>query len=805
MTRRRALNLAVVLLVLAGVALAVPGTPLYLPNWYLPKSLHDGHSIGHWTKALASSDPEARRKAIFAFGAMGAEAESAVPALAHVLTQDPDPEARIEASLALSKMAPASRAAVPALAQALEDKEGFVRMNSAVALARLGADARPAIPALVKALVDEDNLTGMETFPCTIQERVVIALGRASAGSSEAVPVLLDTLKAAATEEMRMATARALGEVGPEARAAVSRLTVMLKDKNNDVRQAAEDALAKIGTAASVGLSAAECEAQARLEGLPEDLELPDSERQYLWDIEHHGNLLVKHGFGPLANAIKSGDAGALAKLMSEGFAATEIREPQHVRAGGYAEVERLENSGKPALPLNKEAFIGRLLEWRRHVGTAPQVKIALMTLSPKVRGQLNGDWEGTAQLRIFGEHSPGAPAEVVATLGYDVRRPTEELLAVPGWLHSATVLQVLTARAPAYLFADVTRQRGLDTSKLHDNWKETGFLPLPGGVFVCDFDRDGILDVLITDPTGTVLYRGHPNNVFEDVTERMGLPQGYSVRLSAAWIDIDGDGWDDLILGGRIFRNEEGQRFVDYTAKSNLRVPGDASSLVVADYDRDGKLDLYVTRSGRPGGRSWLEGRSGDPRGNSLFRNKGNWQFEDVTKASGTRGGYRSTFTAAWLDANNDGWPDLHVINEFGDGALLVNNGNGTFSEHALADRPADFGSMGLAVGDIDNDGNIDIYCANMYSKAGTRVIGNLQANAFPPHIQEKMRRFVAGSQMHLNKGGLKFEQVGKKMQVAGVGWAYGACLADLDNDGFLDIYATAGFVSRNRDEPDG
>jgi hypothetical protein len=66
-------------------------------------------------------------------------------------------------------------------------------------------------------------------------------------------------------------------------------------------------------------------------------------------------------------------------------------------------------------------------------------------------------------------------------------------------------------------------------------------------------------------------------------------------------------------------------------------------------------------------------------------------------------------------------------------------------------------------------------------------------------------MRRFVAGSQLHLNKGGLKFEQAGTKMQVAAVGWAYGPCLVDLDNDGWLDIYATAGFASRDRNEPDG
>jgi hypothetical protein len=225
----------------------------------------------------------------------------------------------------------------------------------------------------------------------------------------------------------------------------------------------------------------------------------------------------------------------------------------------------------------------------------------------------------------------------------------------------------------------------------------------------------------------------------------------------------------------------------------------------VAADYDRDGRLDLYCTRTGPPGNLSWLEGRSNDARGNLLLRNRGGWQFEDVTKKSGTRGGYRSTFTAAWLDANDDGWPDLHVPNEFGDGVLLVNNRDGTFRPHALGDRPVDFGTMGLAAGDVDNDGRIDIYCANMYSKAGTRVIGNLKPDAYPPKVMQKLRRFVAGSQLHFNAGGLAFEPAGPEKNLAAVGWVYGAALADLDADGLLDIYATAGYISRDRTKPDG
>jgi hypothetical protein len=111
----------------------------------------------------------------------------------------------------------------------------------------------------------------------------------------------------------------------------------------------------------------------------------------------------------------------------------------------------------------------------------------------------------------------------------------------------------------------------------------------------------------------------------------------------------------------------------------------------------------------------------------------------------------------------------------------------------------------MALTCGDIDNDGNIDLYIANMYSKAGARVISNVLPGSYDEKIMAAMRRFHTGSELHRNRGGLKFEQVGQAMQVNDVGWAYGAALVDLDNDGWLDLFATCGFMSLTRDNPDG
>ncbi|HJZ94556.1 MAG TPA: FG-GAP-like repeat-containing protein [Gemmataceae bacterium] len=809
MKRRRVVWVVIGVLTLAAVAVLIPGSPVYFPDLMAAGGQHNGHSTRYWEKALDDSDPDTRKQAIFALGAIGPQAERAVPKLATIMVEDADREVRGEAALALSKMDPASKAAVPQLAKALEDSEPVVRMNAARALFRLKQDARPAVPALLKALADDENLTNARAFTVTVHELVALALGRATAGTEDGVPPLTDALKKASTLEIRVSLIRALGEVGPSARSALPLLRPLLQDKNRNIKEAAEDSVRRIEEG---GQAAAPPGGNTALAAVtPDDLELPEAERQYLWQIEHHGNVLTKHGFCSLAAALKSGDRAALARLVADDFVGTDLAEPRRVRtASDFVSVERVQDGAHPPARLDRAAFVDRLMSSRGIFGgAAPDVKLALMTLSPKMRGQLDGPWQGSAQVRLFGEHAKGAPAEVVMTVRFEIPRPTEEVLTRPGWVRGAELTQTLTGKAPRYLFKEVARERGLDPSGLHDNWAGAGLMAVTGGVYVCDFDRDGRLDVLVTDVNGSTLYRGLPGGRFEDVTVARGLAQAKAESSTppvAAWVDLDGDGWEDLILAGRVFRNEGGERFVDYTDRCNISgALAEANGIIVADYDRDGKLDLYLTRSGVAGRRSWLEGRTAELQENYLLRNLGNWKFEDVSRASGARAKFRSTFTAAWLDANNDGWPDLYVPNEFGDGVLLVNQGNGTFVERPLAGRPADFGTMGLAVGDINNDGNIDIYCGNMYSKAGSRVIGNLAPDAYAGPVMEKLRRFVAGSQLHLNRGGLKFDQVGPQMQVAAVGWAYGTCLADLDNDGWLDIYGTAGFVSRNRDEPDG
>lgn len=796
MKKRKKLWIALFALVALAAALVVPGSPLnVVDSWN--DGRHGGRSTKAWVRDLTHADAGSRLAAIEAVGKIGPDAGEAVPELARILANDPDSNARVQASFAMSKLGPASRGAVAELAAALKDDETLVRFNAARTLHRLGTEARPALPAMLAALKDDTNHTDGRTYLLTVHQFLLRAVGPVGAGLPDAVPVLVEHLAPTQPSAARTSAVASLRDIGEPARSAAPALRLMLADPDAEIRLLAEETLIFLGEPLAGTVADVESD----------KFELPEADRKYLWKIENAGNVLVKHGFGPLANALKDADRAALAKFLATDFTASDLREPKVVRtASGPLDVERIEDSGKPAIALDREAFLDRLLAFRRtfHVA-APGVKFNMMTLSPQTYGDLESKtWIGAVQLRLHGESEKGAPAEIVAVLRYEIVRPLESDLKKDGWIRRAEFVQVQTAKCPRPLFADATKERGLRVDKLYDNWKDGRFVSSTGGAFVTDFDRDGRLDLLVTDYKGPALYRGGPGGTFTDVTAAVGLIS-QAPEVTGVWVDLDGDGWDDLILGRRVYRNDGGRRFEDFTVRCKLRMPDRFDNVVVADYDRDGKLDLYFARSGPPGGNSWLDHRSSDPKGNYLFRNLGNFQFEDVTKSSHADGGRRSTFSAAWLDANDDGWPDLYVPNEFGDGVLLMNNRNGTFAEREISQKPADFGTMGLAVGDLDNDGRIDIYCNNMYSKAGTRVIGNMRPDTYPPKVMERLKRFVAGSQLHMNRGDLKFDQVGPEKKVAAVGWAYGVSLADFDNDGFLDIYATAGYVSRDRNEPDG
>jgi hypothetical protein len=534
---------------------------------------------------------------------------------------------------------------------------------------------------------------------------------------------------------------------------------------------------------------------------------MSEEQRQYIWQVEHHVLVLSKRWFNDFAQALKNADAAALSAMLAADFKGQMLRDPTEERLDApYAQVVRHKDAGVAAIPLDRAAFVARLLDYRKLFLSAPEVKLYPKMLSPQSRSDLDSPWQGAGVVRMWGEVAPGQPGEVVLRVDFEMPRPLNQ--AQPGWLKACAIKQVQVARAPRFLLRDATRERGINPSLFYDNWEKGSSDPSTGSVYLCDFNRDGIIDILITDVQRIVLYQGLPGGKFQDVTVAMGLleyPPPNPEFILSGFVDIDGDGWEDLIMAGQIYRNDGGKRFVNYAGKHNLRFPKDATGIAIADYDGDGRMDIYVTRPGKTRDGNWLDGKAGDIGGNQLWRNLGDWKFKNVTKETNTAGGQRSVFSAVWFDANNDGRPDVYVPNEFGNGVLLINKGDGTFHEHSIWSTPQDFGTMGITCGDINNDGYTDLYLANMYSKTGSRIVGNVAPGTYPESIMATMRRFVAGSQLHLNSGQLKFKPVAEEWQMNDVGWAYGPALVDLDNDGFLDLFATSGFISVSRDEPDG
>ena len=566
----------------------------------------------------------------------------------------------------------------------------------------------------------------------------------------------------------------------------------------NEATPTQEVALAGWGTPESgAATSAGTTESEA-------NLTLGKDQREYLWQVEHHGLLLSSVGFARIANALKNDDEEALRTIFVDGFEGEVLGKPREAQfEHGGTRILRQNGSGERGIRLDAKSFAKFLLEDRRRFSKRPGVKLSLMALAPTDPKNLDSVWQGTCQLRMSGEMGKGRPGEVVLYLRYRIPRPKEAVLKSNPWLQSLAIMQRQVAESPKSLMKDVTATRGIDVKLFHDNWEETQNTQIvSGGVNLCDYNRDGCLDMLITDLTTNVMYQGSPDGTLTDVTSKVRLPQNPRL-ITATFVDLDGDGWEDLIFGSVLLRNTEGQYFTPVEAPTLAIRP--QASVNVADFDRDGKMDLYVSTIGLTKAATWIKGEGGGQVRNRLWKNLGDWKFVDVTDSAGASGGNRSTFTAVWLDADEDGWPDLYVINEFGRGVLLVNKQDGTFRERAIEADPGDFGSMGVTAGDFDNDGHIDIYVGNMYSKAGNRVMANVWPGSYPETILSRLRSFTNGSQLHHNLGALKFERIGRELQVADVGWAYGPAMADLNNDGWLDIYATCGFISKSRTDPDG
>ena len=349
-----------------------------------------------------------------------------------------------------------------------------------------------------------------------------------------------------------------------------------------------------------------------------------------------------------------------------------------------------------------------------------------------------------------------------------------------------------------------------------------------PGGISAVDYDNNGLYDLFIPDGVESKLYRNRGDGTFEDVTRQAGLSglDGVSVALFA---DYDNDGYKDLFVSrtfrpNQLFHNNGDGTFTNVTRQSGLGEDCCTTVAAWADYDNDGYLDLYVGRymDPRKDIPTTFYARNGEP--NQLYHNNGDGTFTNVTQRAGV-GDKGLCLGAVWGDFNDDGFPDLYVVNDFGRKTLYRNNGDGTFKDVTVKSGTLAYGAgMSASFVDYDNDGRFDFYVTHIRSEhawfASAPTVRRYMLRSFTegtwktdmPLYLEIMRQsglgfvgvfqqMASGNTLLRNKGDGTFEDVTLQAQANPLGWFWGAAFADFDNDGWQDAYAANGWVYNDKD----
>src|SRR5450755_1159521 len=387
------------------------------------------------------------------------------------------------------------------------------------------------------------------------------------------------------------------------------------------------------------------------------------------------------------------------------------------------------------------------------------------------------------------------------------------------------TASEEIATRADGPLFIDITTHALGQTSSYReqmqhgaDYWRTVldGAIGVDvygnNGVAVGDYDNDGRDDLYVCQPAGLQnrLYRNRGDGTFEDLTEKSGVGV-LDFTACALFADFQNRGLQDLLVVGAtgpilFLNNGNGTFSIKPDAFRFARPPqGAFTHAAAADYDHDGRLDIYFCLYSYYQGLDqyhypvpYFDARNGPP--NYLFHNDGDGVFRDRTQESGLDvENDRYSFACSWGDCNGDGWPDRYVVNDFGRNNLYRNRGDGTLAAVSTEAHVDEAGAgMSACWLDFDNDGKQDIYAAGMWVAAGMRVFGQSHFHdGEPEKLRELYRRHMAGNSLYRNQGNGTFQNVGMNAGVEMGRWSWSTDAWDFDHDGYPDLYVANGYIS--------